>query len=82
MPPFNSILNALDQGNIPFYLKNLTYMEKRLLCKIQVLMTVVILPGGQLEEKGLTIDFPIEITKSSFGTSSNLKKFKCHYRVI
>lgn len=45
-------------------------------------MTVVILPGGQLEEKGLTIDFPIEITKSSFGTSSNLKKFKCHYRVI
>lgn len=32
MPPFNSILNALDPGNIPFYLKNLTYMEKRLLC--------------------------------------------------
>lgn len=45
MPPFNSILNALDPGNIPFYLKNLTYMEKRLLCKIQVFMTVVILPG-------------------------------------
>lgn len=29
MPPFNSILNALDPGNIPFYLKNLTYMEKK-----------------------------------------------------
>lgn len=61
MPPFNSILNALDPGNIPFYLKNLTYMEKRLLCKIQVFMTVVILPGGQLAEKGLAIDFPIEL---------------------
>lgn len=55
MPPFNSILNALDPGNIPFYLKNLTYMEKRLLCKIRVFMTVVILPGGQLAEKGLAI---------------------------
>lgn len=63
MPPFNSILNALDSGNIPFYLKKLTYMEKRLLCKIQMFMTVVILSGGQLAEKGLAIDFRKELQK-------------------
>lgn len=55
--------NKLNPGTIPRCLKGLTIMEKRLISRIQVFMTVIVLPGGQYAEKGLAIDFPVNITK-------------------
>ena len=55
--------NNLDPGIIPPELKGLNVMEKRLISKIHLYLTIVILPGGQFGEKGQSIHFPIEISE-------------------
>ncbi|CAC5408743.1 unnamed protein product [Mytilus coruscus] len=53
--------NKLDPCNIPSCLKELTFMEKKLISKIHVFLTIIVLPGGQLAEKGMVINFPVSI---------------------
>ena len=43
----------------PIQLLKLNRLEKRLLSKIQVFMTMVILPGGQYAERGLVLNIPV-----------------------
>lgn len=51
-------------------------MEKRLISKIHVFLTVIILPVGQFGEKVLAVDFPVDIQNNigilphKFGTCS------------
>ncbi len=59
LPSTNSRENCLFPGRIPKCLQGLTTMEQRLISKIQVFITLLILPGGQFAEKGLCIDFPV-----------------------
>lgn len=63
LSPISAFGHMLHPGNIPKCLQGLTIMEKRLISKIQVFMTIIILPGGQYAEKGLAIDFPVNITR-------------------
>lgn len=60
-PCINAAYNSLDPGIIPPVLVGLTRMEKRMISKIHVFMTVVVLPGGQFAEKGMAIDFPVDV---------------------
>ena len=58
MAPLSSDLNSLKIDNIPDELSCLNSLEKKLLAKIQVCMTLIILPGGQYAEKGLIVGLP------------------------
>lgn len=52
--------NKLKPGAIPKQLQNLWVIEKRLIALIQLFMTLVILPGGQVAQKGRAINFNID----------------------
>lgn len=65
IPKLNTRYNNLDPGKIPNCLKGLSLMEKRLISTIHVFLTIVILPGGQYAEKGLAIDFPVDVNKNT-----------------
>ena len=64
LPCLSSLFNDLDPGETPDCLKHLTMMEKRLISKVHVFMTLVLLPGRQFAENGLAIDFPVEVAKT------------------
>ena len=64
IPCTNSQFNNLDPGEIPLCLKQLSLMEKRLISKIHVFLTIIFLPGGQFAERGLSIDFPVNLEES------------------
>ncbi len=51
VPPL-AYTNNLDPGDIPPELKDLNVMKKRLISKIHLYLTIVVLPGGQFGEKG------------------------------
>ena len=59
--PMHSKNNELFCGEIPKQLLNLTLVEKRMIALIQVFLTLLVLPGGQLAEKGLSICIPVDI---------------------
>ena len=46
---------------IPDEILSLNKVEKRLLCRIQTCMTMVILPGGQYAEQGLVLNLHVDI---------------------
>ena len=48
-------------GQIPLVLQDLSSLENKLIQKINVFMTIVMLPGGQYAEKGLVLNLPAEI---------------------
>jgi hypothetical protein len=50
--------NLLFPGIIPDCLKNLSSLEKRLITKINIFKTVVMLPGSQYAERGLVLNLP------------------------
>lgn len=49
--------NKLHPGLIPECLKRMTLMEKRLISRIHVFLTVIILPGGQFAAKRFSYRF-------------------------
>ena len=49
-------MNGLQIDSIPDAINCLSSLEKKLLARIQICMTVVLLPGGQYAEKGLIVD--------------------------
>lgn len=53
--------NNLDTGVIPNELEGLTLLEKKMLSKINVFMTLTLLPGGQYAQKGLILNLPVNI---------------------
>ena len=55
-PTLCSLLNGLQIDSIPDAINCLSSLEKKLLARIQICMTVVLLPGGQYAEKGLIVD--------------------------
>ena len=61
IPPLSSELNALGIDYIPNEISSLSSLEKKLLARIQVCMTVILLPGGQYAEKGLIVDMPRDV---------------------
>lgn len=61
MPCISVYRNNLHPGEIPECLKKITLMEKRLISRIHIFLTVIILPGGQFAEKGMAIDFPVSL---------------------
>ena len=63
-PVLHSTHNLLDPGDIPSCLRSFTIMEKRLISKIHVFMTVIVLPGGKFAEKGMAIDLPVDIASN------------------
>lgn len=62
MPSLASGGNSLRIDTFPPELCNLNTIEKRLLAKIQVFMTMLILPGGQFAEKGMVLNLPMNVT--------------------
>ena len=58
MPMLCSQLNGLGIDSIPEELSGLSSLEKKLISKIQICMTMIILPGGQFAEKGLVLNLP------------------------
>lgn len=65
IPYVNMRYNNLHPNEIPSCLKGLTLMEKRLISKIHVFLTVIVLPGGQYAEKGMAINFPSNVTETA-----------------
>ena len=61
IPPLSSELNALGIDYIPNEISSLSSLEKKLLARIQVCMTVILLTGGQYAEKGLIVDMPRDV---------------------
>ncbi len=61
IPKLAEVFNNLEVPNIPSCLTNLSKIEKRLISQIQIFMTIIILPGGQLAEKGLVLNLPLDI---------------------
>ena len=61
IPSLSSDLNSLKVDNVPEDLSCLNSLEKKLVAKIQVCMTLIILPGGQYAEKGLIVDLPQDV---------------------
>jgi len=59
--PNKYIDNNLDAGIVPECLRSLDIIQRRLISQIQSFMTIIILPGGQYAEKGLTIHFPLDM---------------------
>ncbi|XP_048731467.2 uncharacterized protein LOC125648408 [Ostrea edulis] len=53
--------NNLDTGLVPRELEGLTLLEKKMLSKINVFMTLIFLPGGQYAQKGLVLNLPVNI---------------------
>ena len=61
LPSVSVFGNNLDPCFIPPCLKELTFMEKKLISKIHVFLTIIVLPGGQFAEKGMAINFPVSV---------------------
>ena len=59
MPSIAAVPNNLHVNDPPAVLLDLNKLERRLLCKIQVFMTMIILPGGQYAERGLVLNLPV-----------------------
>ena len=61
IPCIAAVPNQLFVSDPPqeFFISN--RLERRLLSKIQVFMTVVILPGGQFAERGLLLNLPVDV---------------------
>lgn len=51
--------NNLDTGVIPNELEGLIVPEKKMLSKINLFMTLTLLPGGQYAQKGLILNLPV-----------------------
>jgi hypothetical protein len=62
MPSLASEGNSLKIDTFPSELCNLNTVERRLLSKIQVFMTMLILPGGQFAEKGMVLNLPMNVS--------------------
>ena len=58
IPTLCSLLNGLQIDSISDEINCLSSLEKKLLAKIQICMTVVLLPGGQYAERGLIVALP------------------------
>jgi hypothetical protein len=58
--PGRSWRNKLELDPIPDVLAQLTFLERRFVCRLQTYMTLLVLPGGQYAQKGLAIHFPDE----------------------
>ena len=49
--------NNLKLSEIPDCLKELNFLERRFICRIQTYMTLLVLPGGQKAQKGMAVFF-------------------------
>ncbi len=59
--PSRSYTNSLKADTIPILLKDLNFIEKRFICKVQTFMTLLKLDkGGQYAQKGLAVHFMTE----------------------
>ena len=74
MPALSSFGNSLGIDSIPEELSCLSSLEKKLLAKIQVCMSMVLLPGGQYAEKGLIVNLPNNV-ESFVDRLDGLKKY-------
>ena len=61
VPPIAAGLNALHVEKPPPELLALNKLERRLLSKVNVFMTMIILPGGQYAERGLVLNLPTDV---------------------
>ena len=62
LPPFASV-NNMQVPPVPFELSCLNSMEKRLICRIQPFMKLIVLPYGQRALKGQTVNFPVNTSE-------------------
>ena len=60
-PNYNG--NSLQLASVPDVLKCLTFSERKLVCKLQILITPGILPGGQFCEKGSVLHLAMNVTQ-------------------
>ncbi len=72
LPPISLYGNALHVPVPPKQLSDLNRVERRLIAKIQIFMTEVLLPGGQYAEKGLILNLPVD-TFPVFEQTSSLQ---------
>ena len=79
--PASSVSNNLDAGVVPPQLLGLGTVEKRLISQIQSYLTILILPGGQYAERGLTIHFPLDMD-SYYQQLQNISSNKYLYVVV
>ena len=61
IPYLSTKANNLEIPDIPSELSALSMVEKRLIALIQIFMTIIILPGGQMAEKGLVLNLPTNV---------------------
>ena len=62
LPPFASV-NNMCVPPVPSELSCLNSMEKRLICKIQPFMKLIVLPYGQRALQGQTVNFPVNTSE-------------------
>ena len=62
LPPFASV-NNMQVPPVPYELSYLNSMEKRLICRIQPFMKLIVLPYGQGALKGQTVNFPVNTSE-------------------
>ena len=62
LPPF-ALVNNMHVPPVPPELSCLNSMEKRLICRIQPFMKLVVLPYGQRAFQGQTVNFPVNTSE-------------------
>ena len=62
LPPFASV-NNIQVPTVSFEFGCLNWMEKRLICTIQLFMKLVVLPYGQRALKSQTVNFPVNTSE-------------------
>ena len=72
IPPQAFEYNKLDPGDVPLNLQNLWVIEKRLISLVQLFVTLIMLPGGQLAQKGTAIHFPIDLRSQTHTLTSQI----------
>ena len=71
MPPF-ALVNNRHVPPVPLELSCLNSMQKRLICKIQPSMKLIVLPYGQHTLQGQTVNFPVNTSEVCSSLSKTL----------
>ena len=54
--------NSMGLSPVPDVLKTLTFSERKLICKLQIFLTLGVLPGGQFCERGSVLHLPVDVS--------------------
>ena len=76
LPSFASV-NNMCVPPVPSELSCLNSMEKRLICRIQPFMKLIVLPYGQRALKGQTVNFPVNTSEVCSSLPRTLDNADC-----